>query len=67
MKDLGKNSRLRISLWSLRKYTAYTSMTHYAEIWNSRAALFFGTGLDDKQNILYVPVKNPQTTVSGMK
>lgn len=51
MKDLGKNPCLRISLWSLRRYIAYIAMTHYAEIQNSRAALFFGIGLGDKQNI----------------
>lgn len=66
MKDLGKNPCLRTSLWSLRRYTAYAGMTRYAEIQNSRAALFFGIGLGDKQNILYVSVKKTQTTIGGM-
>lgn len=63
MKDLGKNPCLRTCLWSLGRYTAYTDMTCYAEIQNSRAALFFGIGLGDKQTILNVPVKKTQTSV----
>jgi len=55
MKDPGGSPRLRISLWSLKRYTAYTGTIHDAEIQNPSVALFFAIGLDKQTEYSVCP------------